>query len=194
MPGVGSWGSTPHSSEPSPAIARRTRTDKEIVGGMASGLHPTDVLMNDHKIWARSVERFSTQMSDWTGSTAAFVSSVLLVFAWIVTGPVFRFSDTWQLVINTITNVVTFVMVFLIQRAQNKDSLAMQIKLSELLAVLRGADDRIVAVEELSEEELRHLHARYLQWARRGEDPLPGRLEASSAAEPRDRTALSFKC
>ena len=153
-----------------------------------------DVLMNDHKIWARSVERFSTQMSDWTGSTVAFVSSLLLVFAWIATGPLFRFSDTWQLVINTITNVVTFVMVFLIQRAQNKDSLAMQIKLSELLAVVRGADDRIVAVEELSEEELRQLHARYLQLARRGEGPLPGRLEASSAAEPRDRTALSFKC
>jgi low affinity Fe/Cu permease len=161
---------------------------------MASGLHPTDVLMNDHKIWAHSVERFSTQMSDWTGSTVALVSSLLLVFAWIATGPLFRFSDTWQLVINTITNVVTFVMVFLIQRAQNKDSLAMQIKLSELLAVVRGADDRIVAVEELSEEELRQLHARYLQLARRGEGPLPGRLEASLAAEPRDRTALSFKC
>jgi low affinity Fe/Cu permease len=147
--------------------------------------------MNDRKMWARSVERFSTQMSDWTGSTAAFVASLLLVFAWTATGPLFRFSDTWQLVINTITNVVTFVMVFLIQRAQNKDSLAMQIKLSELLAVVRGADDRIVAVEELSEEELRHLHARYLQLARRGERPLPGTLEASSAAEPRERTALS---
>jgi low affinity Fe/Cu permease len=163
-------------------------------GVWRGGLSLQDVLMNDHKIWAFSVERFSTQMSDWTGSTVAFVSSLLLVFAWIVTGPVFRFSDTWQLVINTITNVVTFVMVFLIQRAQNKDSLAMQIKLSELLAVLRGADDRIVAVEELSEEELRHLHARYLQLARRGESPLPGRLEASSAAEPCDRAALSFKC
>jgi low affinity Fe/Cu permease len=70
----------------------------------------------------------------------------------------------------------------------------MQIKLSELLAVVRGADDRIVAVEELSEEELRHLHARYLQLARRGERPLPGTLEASPAAEPGERTALSFKC
>src|ERR1700724_1594411 len=75
-------------------------------GVWRGGLRFQDVLMNDHKIWARSVERFSTQMSDWTGSTAAFVSSLLLVFAWIATGPLFRFSDTWQLVINTITNVV----------------------------------------------------------------------------------------
>jgi low affinity Fe/Cu permease len=149
--------------------------------------------MNEHKSWARSVERFSTQMSDWAGSTAAFVCSLLLVFAWTATGPLFRFSDTWQLVINTITNVVTFVMVFLIQRAQNKDSLAMQIKLSELLAVVRGVDDRIVAVEELSEEELRFLHARYLQLARRGERPLPNALEASSATEPPDTTTRSFK-
>ena len=149
--------------------------------------------MNEHKSWARSVEGFSTQMSDWAGSTAAFVCSLLLVFAWTATGPLFRFSDTWQLVINTITNVVTFVMVFLIQRAQNKDSLAMQIKLSELLAVVRGVDDRIVAVEELSEEELRLLHARYLQLARRGERPLPSALEASSATEPPDTTTRSFK-
>src|SRR3984893_1167416 len=150
--------------------------------------------MNRRKTLAEAIESISTVTSEWTGSTAAFVISVVIVSVWIITGPLFRYSDTWQLVINTITNVVTFVMVFLIQRAQNKDSLAMQIKLSELLAVLRGADDRIVAVEELSEEELRQLHARYLQLARRGEGPLPGRLEAPSAAEPRDRTALSFKC
>jgi low affinity Fe/Cu permease len=100
----------------------------------------------------------------------------------------FRYSDTWQLVINTITNIVTFVMVFLIQRAQNKDSLAMQIKLSELLAAVKGSADEMLAVEELSEEELRRLHARYLQLARHGDRPSPGTLEASLPAVDRQQS------
>ena len=141
-----------------------------------------------------SFTAFANAAARAAGRSYAFAFAVGIIAIWAITGPLFKFSDTWQLVINTGTTIITFLMVFLIQRAQNKDSLAMQIKLSELLAVVRGADDRIVAVEELSEEELRQLHARYLQLARRGEGPLPGGLEASSAAEPRDRTALSFKC
>jgi low affinity Fe/Cu permease len=125
----------------------------------------------------RTMERFSTLVSEWSGSTTAFLCSLLLVAAWTATGPLFNYSDTWQLVINTVTNVVTFVMVFLIQRAQKKDSLAMQIKLSELLTATRGPAHPIAGVEELSEEELRRLHARYLELARRGVRPAPGMLE-----------------
>jgi low affinity Fe/Cu permease len=87
-------------------------------------------------------------------------------------------ADSWQLIINTITNVATFVMVFLIQRAQNKDALAVQIKLSELLAAARGSEDPIVAIEALSESELRALHARYLERVRRGDRPPPAALES----------------
>jgi low affinity Fe/Cu permease len=109
------------------------------------------------------IERFSTRASEWAGSTTAFIISLAVVLAWLATGPLFAFSDTWQLVINTITSVATFVMVFLIQRAQNKDSLAMHLKLSELIAAVRGSADRMMVVEELTEAELRQLHAHYLE-------------------------------
>ena len=124
--------------------------------------------MQPNQTWGDRVERFSTWVSQWTGSTTAFICSVLIVVGWALAGPVFKYSDTWQLVINTITNVATFVMVFLIQRSQNKDALAVQIKLSELLAAARGAEDPMVAIEELSEGELRRLHARYLELVRHG--------------------------
>ena len=122
---------------------------------------------------SNTAEEFSTWVSEWSGSTEAFVASVIVVIAWAVTGPIFGYSDTWQLVINTITNVATFVMVFLIQRAQNKDSLAVQVKLSELLAATRGRQDPIIAVEQLSEDELKRLHARYMDMVRHGERPSP---------------------
>jgi low affinity Fe/Cu permease len=84
------------------------------------------------------LEQFSQQATRATGSTAAFVLAVLTVVVWVATGPVFGFSDTWQLVINTGTTIVTFLMVFLIQRTQNKDALATQLKLNEILAALKG--------------------------------------------------------
>jgi low affinity Fe/Cu permease len=139
--------------------------------------------MTRHTRIARSIESFSSRASEWTGSTSAFIASLVLVAVWIATGPVFGYSDTWQLIINTVTNVVTFGMVFLIQRAQNKDALAMQIKLSELLAAVKGSGDEIIAVEDLSEEELRQLHARYLALARPGERPPPGALEDARSKE-----------
>jgi low affinity Fe/Cu permease len=142
-------------------------------------------MMTQQRVVARAIESFSTRVTEWTGSTRGFIGSVLMVVVWMATGPVYRYSDTWQLIINTLTNVVTFVMVFLIQRAQNKDALAMQIKLSELLAAVKGSADEIVAVEELSEDELRRLHARYLELARRGERPSPLTLEAASSKEAR---------
>jgi low affinity Fe/Cu permease len=107
------------------------------------------------------LERFAAASTRWTGSTSAFLAAVLVIVAWIVTGPIFHFSDTWQLVINTGTTIVTFLMVFLIQRAQNKDSLAVQIKLNELIAAIEGASNRLIDAEDLSEEELRTLQKHF---------------------------------
>ena len=130
------------------------------------------------RTWADRIERFSTFISQWAGSTTAFISSLIVVVAWAVAGPLFEYSDSWQLIINTVTSVVTFVMVFLIQRAQNKDTLAVQIKLSELLAATRGSDDPMVAIEALSESELRRLHARYLELVQHGDRPSQAALES----------------
>ena len=99
-------------------------------------------------------EQFSAAVTRWTGSTMAFSLACLVVVVWAATGPLFGFSDTWQLVINTGTTVVTFLMVFLIQRSQNKDSLAIQLKLNELVAAVSGASNRLIDCEDMNEEEL----------------------------------------
>ncbi len=97
----------------------------------------------------------------FTGSTLASVIALSIILVWILTGPLFHFSDTWQLVINTGTTIVTFLMVFLIQRAQNKDSKAIHMKLNELIASLKGPSNRLVDVENIPEEELEILHKFY---------------------------------
>ena len=107
------------------------------------------------------LENASRHVTRWAGSSWAFALAVLVVAAWLVTGPLFGFSDTWQLVINTGTTIVTFLMVFLIQRSQNKEALAVQLKLNEIVAALEGASNRLVDVESLSEEELEVLHKHY---------------------------------
>ena len=90
------------------------------------------------------LEKLSQSATRWSGGSAAFAVAFGVVLLWLVTGPLFHFSDTWQLVINTGTTIVTFLMVFLIQRAQNKESRAMQLKLNELVAALQGASNRLV--------------------------------------------------
>lgn len=107
------------------------------------------------------VEKFAGAVSKAAGSTAAFVIAVLLVLAWAATGPVFHYSSKWQLVINTGTTIITFLMVFLIQKAQNKDSLAIQLKLNELVAAHEFASNRLVNVENMSEDELRVIQKYY---------------------------------
>jgi low affinity Fe/Cu permease len=109
------------------------------------------------------LERFSSAVTRWTGSTTAFSCACAVVLSWVATGPIFSFSDTWQLVINTGTTIVTFLMVFLIQRTQNKDSMAIQLKLNELVGAMEGASNRLIDVEDLTEEELRALHKYYRQ-------------------------------
>lgn len=106
-------------------------------------------------------EALSEAVTHWTGSTSAFASALGIIVLWAAVGPIFGYSDTWQLVINTGTTIVTFLMVFLIQRAQNKDALAIHLKLNELVAALEGASNRLIEVESLSERELMVLRRHY---------------------------------
>jgi low affinity Fe/Cu permease len=99
-------------------------------------------------------EKFSAKVTKVTGSSAAFIIAILVILLWITTGPLFHFSDTWQLVINTGTTIITFLMVFVIQHSQNKDTTAVQLKLNELIAASSTASNRLVAVEDLSAKEL----------------------------------------
>jgi low affinity Fe/Cu permease len=107
------------------------------------------------------LERFSHQVTQWAGSSLAFAIALAVILVWAVTGPIFGFSDTWQLVINTGTTVVTFLMVFLIQRTQNKESRAVHVKLNEIVAALEGASNRLIDVEDLTEDEIETLHEHY---------------------------------
>jgi low affinity Fe/Cu permease len=102
--------------------------------------------------------KFAQATSQWSGHPAAFLLALAVVIVWIVTGPVFNYSDTWQLVINTGTTIVTFLMVFLIQNTQNRDMMAVQLKLSELVLAMKGAQNKFASIEDLSDEELQELH------------------------------------
>jgi low affinity Fe/Cu permease len=102
---------------------------------------------------SRFFNRFSTAITRITGGVYAFIIAIVIVIIWAVTGPIFKFSDTWQLVINTGTTIVTFLMVFVIQHSQNKDTVALQLKLNELIAASE-ASNKLIGVEELTDDEL----------------------------------------
>lgn len=119
--------------------------------------------------------RFATWVSYAMGTTGAFIFALSVVVIWALTGPIFHYSDTWQLVINTSTTIVTFLMVFLIQRTQNKDGMAIQMKLNELVAAMEGASNQLIDVEELSEKELKVIRTHYrklVQMAREDDNVL----------------------
>ena len=118
-----------------------------------------------HSRLGLAFERAAHDVTLWSGSSWGFGLAALVIVAWLVTGPLFDFSDTWQLVINTGTTIVTFLMVFLIQHSQNKDALALQLKLNEIVAAIDGASNRLIDVEDLSEDELRILHQHYQRLA-----------------------------
>jgi low affinity Fe/Cu permease len=109
-------------------------------------------------VLTRQFSRFAHSISIWTGHPLAFLFAVALIVVWVLTGPIFKYSDTWQLVINTGTTIVTFLMVFLIQNTQNRDTLAIQVKLSELVLAMKGAENKFAAIEDLTDEELEQLH------------------------------------
>jgi low affinity Fe/Cu permease len=111
-----------------------------------------------HRTWWES---FSAGATSWTGRSSAFGVAAIVIVAWLVSGPLFHFSDTWQLVINTSTTIVTFLMVFLIQHTQNKDTRAIELKLNEIVASIQGASNRLIDVEDLTEKELEVLTQHY---------------------------------
>ena len=112
-------------------------------------------------------ETFATKVTRATGSTPAFFSALGLIIIWLVTGPFFNYSETWQLIINTGTTIITFLMVFLIQNMQNRDAKAIHLKLDELIRAMKGARNNLVMLENLSEEELAALEAQFTRLAQR---------------------------
>ena len=121
---------------------------------------------------ALRLERSASAVTRWTGSTSAFILACGIVLVWGLIGPIFQFGDTWQLAINTGTTIVTFLMVFLIQRTQNKDSLAIHLKLNEVVAALEGASNRLIDVESMTEQDLKVLHTHYARLAQMAKQEL----------------------
>jgi len=119
-----------------------------------------------------ATERIAARVTDWVGSSMGLMTAVGIVVIWAVTGPFFGWSNAWQLVINTGTTIVTFLMVFLIQRTQNKDGLAIQLKLNEIVASMQGCSNRLIEVEDLSEEELHVLREHYRRLVEMARDDL----------------------
>ena len=116
--------------------------------------------------------RFATWASHTTGHPSTFILAVLIILAWVVTGPIFRFSDTWQLVINTSTTIITFLMVFIIQNTQNRDSAATQLKLDELIRSIENANNSLLNMEQLDEKELEDIRGGYLRLAEEAHNAL----------------------
>jgi len=116
--------------------------------------------------------RFARWVSHATGSPLAFAMAFAVVVLWVVSGPLFGFSDTWQLVINTGTTIVTFLMVFAIQASQNRDSEAIQVKLDELIRSIEGAENRLLDLEELDEDEIERVRGEYRQLASEARDEI----------------------
>jgi low affinity Fe/Cu permease len=113
---------------------------------------------NHSPVLTQYFSQFAHATSMWTGHPLAFLLAVAVVIVWAATGPLFGYSDTWQLVINTGTTIVTFLMVFLIQNTQNRDTMAIQLKLSELVLAMKGAENKFAAIEDLTDDELKALH------------------------------------
>ena len=118
----------------------------------------------------RFLENVSEKATKRAGSSWAFTTAVIVIVVWIATGPIFGFSDTWQLIINTGTTIVTFLMVFLIQRTQNKENEATQLKLNELVAAVKGASNRLIDLEDWTEDEIFNLHRHYRRLAELARD------------------------
>jgi len=140
-------------------------------------------------------ERFASNVTKATGSTPVFLTAFCIVLVWGACGPIFNYSETWQLVINTGTTIITFLMVFLIQKAQNKDSMAIQLKLNELVASHEFASNRLVDVEDLSEKEMKVLQRYYvlLSELSKKEDSLQHSHSIDEAKESHERKKTSKK-
>ncbi|WP_317168534.1 low affinity iron permease family protein [Mucilaginibacter agri] len=141
------------------------------------------------------IERFANWATTATGSSAAFIIAAATVLIWAVTGPVFHYSETWQLIINTGTTIITFLMVFLIQKSQNKDSKAIHLKLNEIIASHEGTSNRMVDIENLTEDELDHIHKFYsrLSVLAEKEDDITCTHSIDAADENQSRKSSLYK-
>jgi low affinity Fe/Cu permease len=151
----------------------------DTLGAVTSSTSPS---YTAHSPLLSAFDRFATVVTRWAGSPVAFCLALAGVVVWGLLGPLFGFSESWQLVINTGTTIVTFLMVFLIQQSQNKDSVAMHLKLNELLAANRNASNRMIGIEGLDEQDLRDVASFYLRLAERAKTTGPHK-EAHSIDE-----------
>ena len=160
------------AKDPSHQESRTFQTVSTTADTSYAGQHPI----------IRAFDRFASTVTRWTGSPVVFCFATLLVIVWACLGPTFHYSSGWQLVINTGTTIVTFLMVFLIQQSQNKDSIAVHLKLNELIASHRSADNQLIGIEDAPEQSLRKLAAYYAELADRAEqgadkpDTMPGHV------------------
>jgi low affinity Fe/Cu permease len=155
--------------------ARKLGAPRERLSDMANKARAGERKRNEQKRDFFCVVRdafrcFAQRSSTLLGSAWAFCGAVLVILVWIVTGPTFHFSDTWQLIINTATTVVTFLMVFLIQNTQNRDAKAMHLKLDELIRAVKGARNQLVDLEELSDDDLKKLEEQFRRLRKHSEN------------------------
>ena len=137
------------------AVAATVRDTRSSRTSCATG---TSAVSDKRSSWSDTFSDTACAAAHWMGKPIAFLIALMAVIIWAATGPIFHYSDTWQLVINTSTTIVTFLMVFLIQNTQNRDTMALQLKLSELILQIDEAENRFATAEDLSDEELEKLH------------------------------------
>ncbi len=125
---------------------------------------------------------FAQGTSNWAGSQSAFLLAFGSILLWAVTGPIFRYSETWQMIINTGTTIITFLMVFLIQNSQNRESKVVQLKLDELIRAVEGAENALINMEEMTEDELEATHAKFIRMAEQAARTRTGRRAAREKA------------
>ena len=139
----------------------------DVLGSMPS---TTSATYAKHSPVLSGFDRFASRVTRWAGSPVAFAIALVSVAIWAALGQAFHYSENWQLVINTGTTIVTFLMVFLIQQTQNKDSIALHLKLNELLAATKQASNRMIGIEDLDEQDLREVAQFYVGLASRAKD------------------------
>lgn len=161
-----------------------------MVGGEAYRLIPYVYLLSTAKELPMKMSLLFNRWARWTaiktGHPFVFIAALATIIIWLITGPIFKYSDTWQLVINTGTSVITFLMVFIIQNTQNKDTAAIQIKLAELIRATEGAHNALIALEELSDEELVAIHQRYCKLAEEARENLRKGTQDTNKPEVRE--------
>ncbi len=147
----------------------------------------TDAANGEHK--KKWFTAFAQATSNWTGSPSAFVTAFGIIIVWAVTGPIFHYSDTWQLVINTGTTIVTFLMVFLIQNSQNRDATLIQLKLDELIRAVETAETSLINMDEMSEEELKEVQEEFTRVAAEAREEIEDIREKRPRKGPTPRKA-----